>query len=168
MTNEEAIQYIIRHCNPDYPKGKTEWETAINMAINALKAQLSSCSEIPNSSDYPISRQAAIDALSYCQTYLFDSRDHDKKISLEDAEYALEQLQPAQSKQLQILADVLDGCPLTQPCDKLWEGDLCRNNCKTREPTAECWLRYAEVMASDDETNTPDLQNLHMERGSIL
>lgn len=60
MTNEEAIQYIIRHCNPDYPKGKTEWETAINMAINALKAQLSSCSEIPNSSDDLISRQAAI------------------------------------------------------------------------------------------------------------
>ena len=46
-----------------------------------------------------ISRQAAIDALSYCQTYLFDSRDHDKKISLEDAEYALEQLQPAQPEQ---------------------------------------------------------------------
>ena len=39
MTNEEAIQYIIQHCNPDYPKGKTEWETAINMAIKALKAQ---------------------------------------------------------------------------------------------------------------------------------
>lgn len=44
----------------------------------------------------PIDRQAAIDALSYCQTYLFDSRDHDKKISLEDAEYAIEQLPPAQ------------------------------------------------------------------------
>ena len=43
-----------------------------------------------------IDRQAAIDALSYCQTYLFDSRDDDKKISLEDAEYAIEQLQPAQ------------------------------------------------------------------------
>jgi len=62
MTNEEAIKYIIRHCNPDYPKGKTEWETAINMAINALKAQLSNTSEIPNSSDDLINRQAAIDA----------------------------------------------------------------------------------------------------------
>ena len=43
-----------------------------------------------------IYRQQAIDALSYCQTYLFDSRDDDEKISLEDAEYAIEQLPPAQ------------------------------------------------------------------------
>ena len=43
-----------------------------------------------------ISRQAAIDELGYCQTYLFDSRDKDKKISLEDAEYAIEQLPSAQ------------------------------------------------------------------------
>ena len=43
-----------------------------------------------------ISRQDAINELSYCQTYLFDSRDHDKKISLEDAEYAIERLPSAQ------------------------------------------------------------------------
>ena len=43
-----------------------------------------------------ISRQAEIDELGYCQTYLFDSRDKDKKISLEDAEYAIEQLPSAQ------------------------------------------------------------------------
>lgn len=43
-----------------------------------------------------ISGQAAIDELGYCQTYLFDSRDKDKKISLEDAEYAIEQLPSAQ------------------------------------------------------------------------
>jgi len=43
-----------------------------------------------------IDRQDAIDALSYCQTYLFDSRDDDEKISLEDAEYAIEQLPSAQ------------------------------------------------------------------------
>jgi hypothetical protein len=43
-----------------------------------------------------IDRQAAIDELGYCQTYLFDSRDKDKKISLEDAEYAIEQLPSAQ------------------------------------------------------------------------
>ena len=43
-----------------------------------------------------IERQAAIDELGYCQTYLFDSRDKDKKISLEDAEYAIEQLPSAQ------------------------------------------------------------------------
>lgn len=37
MTREEAKLYIIRHCNPDYPKGKTEWERAVNMAIKALE-----------------------------------------------------------------------------------------------------------------------------------
>lgn len=37
MTREEARLYIIRHCNPDYPKGKTEWERAVNMAIEALQ-----------------------------------------------------------------------------------------------------------------------------------
>jgi len=37
MTREEARSYIIRHCNPDYPQGKTEWERAINMAIKALE-----------------------------------------------------------------------------------------------------------------------------------
>lgn len=43
-----------------------------------------------------ISRQAAIDALSCCQTYLFDPRDDDKKISLEDAKNAIEQLPSVQ------------------------------------------------------------------------
>lgn len=36
MTKQEARAYVIKHCNPDYPKGKTEWERAINMAIKAL------------------------------------------------------------------------------------------------------------------------------------
>jgi hypothetical protein len=45
--------------------------------------------------DDSISRQAAIDALGHCQTYLFDSRDYDKKISREDAAYAIEQLPSA-------------------------------------------------------------------------
>ena len=36
MTREEAKEYIMRHCNPDYPKGKMEWDKAINMAISAL------------------------------------------------------------------------------------------------------------------------------------
>lgn len=40
MKPEEAIKYIIQHCNPDYPKGKTEWETAMNMAISALEKQI--------------------------------------------------------------------------------------------------------------------------------
>ena len=48
MTREEAKAYIIRHCNPDYPKGKTEWEQAMNMAIKALEqpeSQWIPCSE---------------------------------------------------------------------------------------------------------------------------
>jgi hypothetical protein len=40
MTPSEARDYVIRHCNPDYPHGKTEWETAINMAIEALEKQI--------------------------------------------------------------------------------------------------------------------------------
>lgn len=44
-----------------------------------------------------IDRQAAIDALDSCQTYLFDTRDDDLKISKEDAQYALKQLPSAQS-----------------------------------------------------------------------
>ena len=37
MTREEAKAYIIQHCNPDYPNGNTEWEIAMNMAIEALQ-----------------------------------------------------------------------------------------------------------------------------------
>ena len=51
MTVKEAKEYIIRHCNPDYPNGKTEWETAVNMAIGALTAQQwIPCSEPPKES----------------------------------------------------------------------------------------------------------------------
>ena len=43
-----------------------------------------------------IDRQAAIDELRACQTYLFDTHDKDEKISLESAEYCIEQLPSAQ------------------------------------------------------------------------
>ena len=46
-----------------------------------------------------ISRQAAIDELKKCQTYLFDKRDPDKKISLESAEMAISDLPSAQPEQ---------------------------------------------------------------------
>ena len=64
----------------------------------------------------------------------------------------IEKLPSAHSKQLQVLASVLDGCPLTQPCDKMWRGGWCEEHCKKnklQEPDAECWLKYAEVMASE-------------------
>lgn len=37
MTREEVKAYIIQHCNPYYPHGNTKWETAMNMAIEALQ-----------------------------------------------------------------------------------------------------------------------------------
>ena len=46
-----------------------------------------------------ISRKAAIDALRTCQTYLFCTHDPDEKISLESAEYEIEQLPSAQQEQ---------------------------------------------------------------------
>ena len=55
-------------------------------------------------------------------------------------------------KMAKILADVLDGSPLTQPCDCLWEPEgWCKEHCKAGqgEPDAECWLKYAEVKADE-------------------
>ena len=52
-------------------------------------------------------------------------------------------------KMIRILCDVLDGCPLLYPCDKLWSPEgWCKDHCKAgqQEPDAECWLKYAEVM----------------------
>jgi hypothetical protein len=38
MTNEEAGEYIIKHCCPFYPNvDKTEWEQAMGIAIKALE-----------------------------------------------------------------------------------------------------------------------------------
>ena len=51
-----------------------------------------------------------------------------------------------------VLADVLDGSPLNYPCNKMWRSDACEEYCKNnnlQEPDAECWLRYAEVMANE-------------------
>ena len=92
-----------------------------------------------------ISRRDAIDAVK--KHYRIDND------LLELIAYEIEQLPSVQSKQLQILANILDGCPLTQPCDKMWRGGWCEEHCKKnklQEPDAECWLKYAEVMAADD------------------
>ena len=72
MTNEEAVKIIKRErdsmrrlvddCNLPITGGY-EYIEAYDMAIEALKAQLPNHSEIPNSSDDLISRQAAIDAV---------------------------------------------------------------------------------------------------------
>lgn len=52
--------------------------------------------------------------------------------------------------QVKILADVLDSCPLTEPCDWMWRPTgWCKDHCKDGQdsPDAECWLEYARVMA---------------------
>ena len=55
-------------------------------------------------------------------------------------------------KLAKVLADTLDGTPLLYACDKLWsEHGWCEEHCGQAQqaPDAECWMRYAEVMASD-------------------
>jgi len=58
-------------------------------------------------------------------------------------------------KQLRVLADVLSGCPLTYPCDKLWEPHgWCEKHCFEKQcsgPNTECWLKYAEEVAKEAE-----------------
>lgn len=61
--------------------------------------------------------------------------------------------QRAVPKTTRILADVLDGTPLLFPCSKLFEPDgWCKEHCKTQEPDAECWLKYVEVLANEQQT----------------
>ena len=55
-----------------------------------------------------------------------------------------------------ILADILGGCPLIDPCNKIWtlEG-WCKDHCKPgqQEPDSECWLKYAEIMVEETENS---------------
>ena len=56
--------------------------------------------------------------------------------------------------QLHALADVLDGCPLTQPCDEMWAPHgWCEEHCAEGQdlPDKECWLRYAEIVANGEK-----------------
>lgn len=68
MTNEEARDYVIRHCNPDYPHGKTEWETAINMAIEALEKQIPQKIKMPMDAFFvcPVCARQ-VDGAEYCK-----------------------------------------------------------------------------------------------------
>jgi hypothetical protein len=53
-------------------------------------------------------------------------------------------------KMNEFLAKALDGTPLYDPCNKLFAPEgWCKKHCKTDHPTAECWLKYAEVVADD-------------------
>lgn len=87
------------------------------------------------------------DPCGECENYV------DEDCLTEAIQVAIEALK-TKSKQLEILADVLDDCPLTHPCDKLWKPEgWCEKHCKDgqAEPDKECWLKYAEVMAKCTE-----------------
>ena len=108
-----------------------------------------------------IDRQDAIDALSYCQTYLFDSRDDDEKISLEDAEYAIEQLPPAQPERKkgkwiphrEISREYM-GTVLVNVTYDFWFCDICGYQVKNGQPTynfcPNCGADMRQKEGSDD------------------
>ena len=67
-------------------------------------------------------------------------------ISRKEALEAVEKVKELKAE-LKILADALDGTPLMYPCSKLFEPEgWCKEHCKKFGPTAECWLKYAEMM----------------------
>lgn len=71
MTREEAKVYIIRHCNPDYPKGKMEWEQAVNMAIKALEQ-----SEIIRCKECKYSHMTYDGDCKYCEIWFPDEAEY--------------------------------------------------------------------------------------------
>ena len=122
-----------------------------------------------------ISRQAAIDAADkiierdtsgnndvvkamtawkmYVEALPSVQSDHIAEVSKKDIPSIFPtQMSGTSDKQVSILAEALDGCPLTDPCDRLWEPHgWCEEHCgeNQQEPSKECWLKYAEVMASE-------------------
>ena len=85
MTREEAKLYIIRHCNPDYPKGKTEWERAVNMAIKALEqSEIIRCKECKyyrqydDQDDLCVYTMTSVEADDYC-SYAERREDAERK-----------------------------------------------------------------------------------------
>ena len=75
MTNEEAIMILKAMIDEMILVFDRDRKKALNMAIEALKAQLSNTSEIPNGSDL-ISRQDAITAIIGLPTWYYDSDRH--------------------------------------------------------------------------------------------
>ena len=79
--------------------------------------------------------------------------DHIAEVSKKDIPSIFPtQMSGTSDKQVSILADALNGCPLTDPCDRLWAPHgWCEEHCGEKQfaPSKECWLKYAEVMASE-------------------
>ena len=168
MTNEDIIKELTRmrkNLDPNSVYGSYCID-CLDAAIEALKEQSKHNQNAPSNQpdletfgvktwetcEDVISRRAAIDMLekAMCEDGF---RSETGLIHKTTAYEIIRHLPSAHSKQLQVLADVLDGCPLIQPCDKMWKPEgWCKEHCKAgqQEPDAECWLKYAEVMAADD------------------
>ena len=145
------------YCDPDFWED-FDLDSPINLEIldqqenkSIFLIQMSETSEEPKQSDSVgttddlISREEAIIAV----------REELRKftpmaIRAMEVIRRLPSVQPDDSKLAKVLADTLDGTPLLYACDKLWsEHGWCEGHCKPgqQEPDAECWMRYAEVMA---------------------
>ena len=70
-----------------------------------------------------ISRQAAIDELSYCQTFLYDSMDKYPKIELGDAKAVLEALPAAEPRKGRWVEVYLEDGILASRCTACGELD---------------------------------------------
>lgn len=106
--------------------------------------------------------QEAINELKYAQAmFNFNPstgevgfRNEEDKRQYEACGMGITALEEAQKLKAMVdeLADCLDGCPLKFPCEDLWMADgWCKEHCKNRqqEPSKECWIKWAEVMASE-------------------
>lgn len=129
--------------------------------VDVPDIHIGKCSEIPNNSDC-VSRRAAIEAIANQSRFSAEEIINicDKSVQdengwlggLKEAILAVLELPSAQPKTTQVLAEVLDGCPLLHPCDELCKPEgWCRDHCKEGQngPDKDCWMRYAEVMASE-------------------
>lgn len=139
MDNQEAIS-VLELINArtdyflinDYARAK-----AIDMAISALQAQDSKTRKICDTCkhDPPSKKWPCVDC---------------------DMREPADRWEPKGEQVAKILADILDGCPLVDPCNKIWslEG-WCKDHCKPgqQEPDSECWLKYAEIMVEETENS---------------
>lgn len=92
----QAFEKLPEPCEVD-PRADVYY-LAEKIGIHRLYALVVELRGEPEPCKDAVSRHAAINALRTCQTYLFDTHDKDKKISLEDAEYGIEQLPPVEPK----------------------------------------------------------------------
>ena len=155
MTYQEQIKAI-----EDY------MDASIGVNGEITKRAEEAVKEMKAASGDLISRQAAIDAVKeavisaeweYAEEALEKlpsvQPDHIAEVSKKDIPSVFPtQMSGTSDKQVSILADALDGCPLTDPCDKLWTPHgWCEEHCGEKQfaPSKECWLKYAGVMASE-------------------